>query len=336
MAKGTAVFSSALCEGHAPPAHSEVTDRVRVIEQRLRSEFPELRRVTDSSPASREQLLLFHSAEHVDAMFAAFAKVDKLAESHLEQALFEIDEDTVVTAGTRDAALAAVGVVVHAIDCVMESDKQGQEEDGDEGADVANAFCCVRPPGHHAEPARAMGFCIFNNVGIGALHLLQAYPDEIRRVLVVDFDVHHGNGTQAKFMAAAHPNVKYISTHQSPFFPMTGKRHERGPSDNILNVPLVGGMGSTGYRRLFESRVVPAMEQFRPDFVLISAGFDAHELDPLAGIRLQHEDFYWMTKHIAEVASKHARGRVVSVLEGGKLSVYKPRCFCEPKLTSRH
>jgi acetoin utilization deacetylase AcuC-like enzyme len=321
--EATVVFSSELCERHAPPAHPESAERVCGVLTRLRDEFPGVRHVESSPPATTKQLRLFHTQRHVDAMFSAFAQVREGHKGGVEPETVVIDEDTVVTAGTEVAALAAVGAVCHAIDTVMQSKSAEEEETGGEKetekyqAPVANAFCCVRPPGHHAEPDRAMGFCFFNNVGIGALDLLETYPDVVSRVLIVDFDVHHGNGTQAKFISSRHPNVKYISTHQSPFFPKTGKRHERGASGNILNVPLVEGTGSTAFRRLFIARVVPAMEQFKPDFVLISAGFDAHEDDPLANICLQHEDFYWMTKHILDVAWKFARGRVVSVLEGG-------------------
>lgn len=331
----TALFSSELCERHLPPSHPEVAERVRVVQDRLLREFPGIRHISSSPPATTDQLLLFHTQTYVDSMFQAFEQVRSGEKGDVDEpAMLVIDDDTVVTAGTEAAALTAVGSVCHAIDLVMKTKVGGEGDEGDKSSaeeavagdehdlkddpPIVNAFCCVRPPGHHADPDRAMGFCFFNNVGIGALHLFQSYPSEISRVLIVDFDVHHGNGTQAKFITSRYPNVKYISTHQSPLFPKTGKRHERGVSGNILNVPLVEGTGTTAYRRLFAAKVVPAMEQFKPDFVLISAGFDAHEDDPLANICLQHEDFYWMTKHIVDVAWKSARGRVVSVLEGGK------------------
>jgi acetoin utilization deacetylase AcuC-like enzyme len=189
--------------------------------------------------------------------------------------------------------------VVHAVDQVMS------------GA-VNNAFCAVRPPGHHAEPSRPMGFCLFNNVAIAALHARAAHGAE--RVAVVDFDVHHGNGTQDAFWSDK--DLFYGSTHQMPLFPGTGALSETG-AGNVFNAPLNPLDGSSRFREAFLSRILPALHNFGPDVLLISAGFDAHRDDPLAQIELTEEDFAWVTEKLVEIAEKHAGGRVVSTLEGG-------------------
>ncbi len=202
--------------------------------------------------------------------------------------------------GSREAALRAAGAVTAAVDAVM-------------AGEGGNAFCAVRPPGHHAEPDRAMGFCIFNNVAVGALRAHQVHGCD--RVAVIDFDVHHGNGTQAMFAADA--RLFYASTHQWPLYPGTGARDERGAAGNIVNAPLPANAGSADFRFVVAEFVLPALEEFRPDFLFISAGFDGHSRDPLAALNLFEEDYAWVTDKLTGLAARHCQGRVVSVLEGG-------------------
>jgi acetoin utilization deacetylase AcuC-like enzyme len=179
--------------------------------------------------------------------------------------------------------------------------------------DVRNGFCAVRPPGHHAERSRAMGFCLINNIAVGALHARATHG--LERIAVVDFDVHHGNGTQDIFWNDA--NFFYASTHQFPLYPGTGSRSERGVAGNIVNAPLAPGAGSDEFCTAFEDIVLPALERFSPQFVFISAGFDAHAADPLASLNLREEDFAWATERLCDIAARHCAGRVVSALEGG-------------------
>ncbi|HEV2100135.1 MAG TPA: histone deacetylase family protein, partial [Stellaceae bacterium] len=210
-----------------------------------------------------------------------------------------IDADTVLSPASGIAALHAAGAVSAAVDAVV-----AKEAD--------NAFCAVRPPGHHAEPDRAMGFCLFNNAAIGALRAREVHG--LDRVAVVDFDVHHGNGTQAAF--EADDNLFYASTHQYPLYPGSGSASETGVG-NIVNVPLRPMSGSGPFRLAMTGRILPALDEFRPDLLLISAGFDAHRSDPLAQLLLDEADYTWVTEKLLEVAIRHAEGRVVSTLEGG-------------------
>jgi acetoin utilization deacetylase AcuC-like enzyme len=210
-----------------------------------------------------------------------------------------LDPDTIVSPGSGEAALRAAGAVRAAVDAVM-------------AGEAANAFCAVRPPGHHAEPERAMGFCLFNNVAIGAAHARRRHG--YARVAVVDFDVHHGNGTQAAF--AADSAFFYASTHQDHFYPGTGAADETGVG-NIVNVPLPAGAGSAPFRAAYERTILPALATFRPEFLLISAGFDAHRRDPLAQLMLEEADYSWVTERLLDIAASHAGGRIVSTLEGG-------------------
>jgi acetoin utilization deacetylase AcuC-like enzyme len=179
--------------------------------------------------------------------------------------------------------------------------------------ETLNAFCAVRPPGHHAEPGHAMGFCIFNSVAVGAAHAQAVHG--LERIAIVDFDVHHGNGTQT--MTASRPAWFYGSSHQYPFYPGTGSGREHWPLGNIVNAPLMSGDGSAEFRAAFDRVILPALDAFRPELVMISAGFDAHRRDPLAAMELEDEDFAWVTQALLAVAGKHAGGRVVSLLEGG-------------------
>jgi acetoin utilization deacetylase AcuC-like enzyme len=210
-----------------------------------------------------------------------------------------IDADTVISAGSWEAALRAVGAGLHAVDAVM----TGR---------AANAFCQVRPPGHHAEADRAMGFCLFSNAAIAGLYARAKHGAE--RIAVADFDVHHGNGTQAIFWSDK--DLYYGSTHQMPLFPGTGAMGETGVG-NVFNAPLRAGDAGEKFREAFESRILPALHAFGPDILLISAGFDAHQADPLANLRLVEADFMWATERLADMAGKHCNGRIVSLLEGG-------------------
>ncbi len=239
--------------------------------------------------ATREELALIHPPRFIDAVMRAIP-----AEGHSA-----LDPDTIISPGSGEAALHAAGAVCAAVDAVM-------------AGEAANAFCAVRPPGHHAEPERAMGFCLFNNVAIGAARARQHHG--CARVAVVDFDVHHGNGTQAAF--AADGDFFYASTHQSPFYPGTGDADEVGVG-NIVNVPLPAGSGSAPFRAAYDRTILPALATFRPEFVLISAGFDAHRRDPLAQLMLEEDDYRWVTQALLDIAESWAGGRVVSTLEGG-------------------
>ena len=236
-------------------------------------------------------IALAHRKEHL-------TEVSEVAE-HVASGHKYIDADTVVSPGTWEAARRAVGAGLDAVDIVM-------------AGDAANAFCQVRPPGHHAESNRAMGFCLFNNVAIAAHYARAKYGAE--RIAVVDFDVHHGNGTQEIFWSDK--NLFYGSTHQMPLFPGTGALRETGVG-NIFNAPLRAGDGRERFEEAFRSRILAPLHNFAPDLLLISAGFDAHHRDPLGGLELTEEDFHWATESLTEVARRHANGRIVSMLEGG-------------------
>ena len=243
----------------------------------------------EAPEAALDDVLRVHSRHHVEHVLGTVPKAGHAA----------IDADTVLSPASGTAALHAAGAVAAAVDAVV-----AKEAD--------NAFCAVRPPGHHAEPDRAMGFCLFNNAAIGALRAREVHGFE--RVAVVDFDVHHGNGTQAAF--EADDNLFYASTHQYPLYPGTGAASETGVG-NIVNVPLRPMSGSGPFRAAMTGRVLPALDAFRPDLLLISAGFDAHRSDPLAQLMLEEADYTWITERLIEIAFRHAEGRLVSTLEGG-------------------
>jgi acetoin utilization deacetylase AcuC-like enzyme len=287
----TLLVSHPACLDHdTSPGHPESPARLRAILRALgAAEFEALQRI-EAPPATRDQLLHVHPAAHVDRTFAAVP----------DAGYGRIDADTIVSPGSAEAALRAAGAVDAAVDAVI-------------GGRAANAFCAVRPPGHHAEPMRAMGFCLFNNVAVGALHAMRAHG--LDRIAVMDFDVHHGNGTQALFEHET--ELFYASTHQSPLYPGTGSRHERGIAGNILNVPLPPGAGSGPFREAMTARVLPAIAAFRPDMVMVSAGFDAHAADPLAQLALTTDDFAWATRELCKLAGACCGGRLVSTLEGG-------------------
>jgi acetoin utilization deacetylase AcuC-like enzyme len=281
---------------HQPGAfHPERPARMQAIDEALRgTEFTLLdRREAPLRDDVEEAILRAHTREYLGRVRAAANDA-----AHLPYAF---DSDTVMSAGTWEAALRGVGAGLLAVDAVM-----------DATSNPKNAFCQMRPPGHHAEPARAMGFCFFSNVAIAALYARARHG--ARRVAVVDFDVHHGNATQKFFWADK--DLFYGSTHEMPLFPGTGARSETGVG-NIFNAPLKAGDGGTTFREAMKIRILPALEAFRPDVILVSAGFDAHEGDPLAHIRLLEPDFEWITEELMEVAAKHCQGRIVSMLEGG-------------------
>ncbi|WP_426269867.1 histone deacetylase family protein [Dyella kyungheensis] len=284
------LYTHASCLQHDPgPAQPESPARLRAVLQALdHDRFAAIDRV-EAPRATREQLLRVHTPEHVERILAIAP----------DEGTVRLDEDTLMSPGSAEAALRAAGAVVAAVDAVL-------------GADGGQAFCAVRPPGHHATPDRAMGFCLFNNVAVGAAHAIAEHG--LKRVAIADFDVHHGNGTQDIF--AREPRVLFISSHQMPLYPETGRADERGVG-NIVNAPLSPGDGSYEFRELWESTLIPKLHAFKPQLLLISAGFDAHRNDPLADLRLGSEDYAWITQRLVDVARAHAQGRVVSTLEGG-------------------
>ena len=279
------------CLDHLTPSgHPERPDRLRAIERALAADaFKPLVRA-EAPAANLDTIALCHPMDYVTAV----------QDASPQQGLVQIDADTSMSPGSFEAALRGAGGAVHAVDQVMTGK-------------AANAFVAIRPPGHHAETARPMGFCLFNNAAIAARHAQRKHGAE--RVAVVDFDVHHGNGSQDIFWSDA--SVMYGSTHQMPLYPGTGAVAESGEHDTIVNAPLRAGDGGSQFRAAFESRILPRLKDFKPDLVVISAGFDAHTRDPLANLNLVEADFAWATQQLMEIADKSAQGRVVSVLEGG-------------------
>jgi acetoin utilization deacetylase AcuC-like enzyme len=275
---------------HDPgPGHPESPARIRAIQAAFERDGLEgvLRR--EPPRAASEQLERVHDRSFIEQILASVPS----------SGYRRIDADTVMSPGSGEAALRAAGAACAAVDALL-------------AREAANAFCALRPPGHHAEPVRAMGFCLFNQVAIGARHALAAH--DVARVSIFDFDVHHGNGTQAAF--EREPRVQYLSTHQWPLYPGTGARHETGVG-NIVNRPLPAGTGSKEWRAVVEADILPAIEGFAPELIMVSAGFDAHRRDPLAMLELTEDDYGWVTVELVALAKRHADSRVISVLEGG-------------------
>ena len=288
----TLLITHPACLGHEPGEHHpESPQRLRAILEALDGQaFAALKR--QAAPvATAQELTLVHPPEYVEAILNIRPEGDELA---------MIDGDTLMSAGSAEAALRAAGAVVAAVDAVV----TGQ---------VDNAFAAVRPPGHHATPTVPGGFCLFSNVAIGARHAQIKHG--IGKVAILDFDVHHGQGTQAT--VEIDPSLFYGSTHQSPFYPGTGSPRERGIEDNVVNLPLAANSGSAEFRAAWADRILPQLDRFAPDLVIVSAGFDAHLRDPLAQLRVTTEDFAWITGELMTIARRHAKGRLVSALEGG-------------------
>ncbi len=290
----TGLYQHPACLAHdTGDGHPESAARLVAITTALKQaalphlDWREAPEVTD------DQLERLHPREHVEAVLEALAAIPP---GHYRR----FGEDTVASSGTAAAARRAAGGPCAAVDAVM-------------AGEIANAFCALRPPGHHAEPREVMGFCFFSNVALAAAHARHHHG--LARVAVVDFDVHHGNGTQACLQHD--PGCLFISTHQSPLYPGTGRKTETGVDHNVLNLPLAPHSGSAEIRHAFSQHIAPALTAFRPELLLISAGFDAHYLDPLANLDFHEADYVWLTKKLLEIARDSAQGRVVSVLEGG-------------------
>jgi acetoin utilization deacetylase AcuC-like enzyme len=279
------------CLNHlTPPGHPERPDRLRAIERAFADDrFRSLIRA-EAPAADLDTIALCHPMAYVTAIRDASPK----------NGMVQIDADTSMSSGSFEAALRAAGGGAHAVDEVM-------------AGRAPNAFVATRPPGHHTETARPMGFCLFNNAAIAARYAQKRHG--IDHAAIVDFDVHHGNGSQDIFWSDK--TVMYCSTHQMPLYPGTGARSERGVHDTVVNAPLSPGDGGPQFREAFESTILPRLRNFQPELIVISAGFDAHQRDPLANLNLLEADFLWATQKIMEVAQASANGRVVSMLEGG-------------------
>ena len=283
-----ALLTHPACLGHVtPPGHPEQVARLDAVLAAL-APFDLLRHEAPLCP--EEALRRVHPRTHLDRLRRAIPDSGWRA----------LDPDTHLSPGSLEAALRAAGAVVRAVDLVL----SGQAD---------RAFCAVRPPGHHAEAMTAMGFCLLGNIAIGARHALDHHG--LDRVAIVDFDVHHGNGTQD--LVQGDPRILFISTHQSPLYPGTGAARDTGPHGTVLNLPLPAGTGSAAFRRVVAGSVLPRIEAFAPSLILVSAGFDAHRDDPLAGLDLSAADFAWITRELCRLADRHCLGRVVSALEGG-------------------
>ncbi|MCW4454128.1 histone deacetylase family protein [Flavobacterium sp. MXW15] len=283
------VYTHPACLEHVPgPDHPESPARLRAVIEALQAAFPDALDWREAPPVKFGELVRVHDRELIDSI---------LRPQH--EPLRTIDMDTRMSPGSASAALHAAGAGVAAVDAVMLGDDK-------------RAFCAVRPPGHHATGNAAMGFCLFNNIAVAAAHARDRHG--LERVAVVDFDVHHGNGTQAIF--EQDPKVGYFSTHQSGLFPHSGNMRERGVG-NIRNVLLPPGSGGFRFRNIWADEMLPAIDAFRPQLLLVSAGFDAHMRDPQADLMLETEDFGWLSAELAGIARRHAGGRIVSMLEGG-------------------
>ncbi len=269
--------------------HPEKIDRVTVVIDNFKKLDNKDLVWKKPSKFDRSLLEITHNSDYINFVEKSFP----------EKGLSFLDGDTIVSPGSKDATSDAVGSIITAID-------------GVQNKDFKNAFCAVRPPGHHAEKNKAMGFCIYNNVAVGTNYLINKY--KLKKIAIIDFDVHHGNGTQDIFYD--NEKVLYISTHQYPYYPGSGTNDEKGKHNNILNIPLPAGTTSEEYLNAYEF-VLKKIKKFKPEFILLSAGFDAHKDDPLAQLQLESKDFYTITKRTLELSKQYCDGKVVSILEGG-------------------
>jgi acetoin utilization deacetylase AcuC-like enzyme len=270
-------------------SHPESADRLRSIANAL--DTPEFSGLIRTSPplGTEQQIRLIHTQSHIDNVLNAIPR----------HGLRYLDADTVLSPGSDEAALRAVGAACDAVDKIL-------------AGEADNAFCAVRPPGHHAESERAMGFCLFNNIAIAAEYARTKH--QLKRIAIVDFDVHHGNGTQAAFYEQ--PAVFYASSHEVPHYPGTGYPSETGVG-NIINVPLAAGESGLEFRQKYSRIILPALRTFKPELLLVSAGFDAHRDDPLASIGLVEDDYRWITQELMEIAGIYCENKMISILEGG-------------------
>jgi len=284
------LYTHPACLLHDPgPGHPESPARLRAVLEALDDpRFAQLERI-EAPRATREQLLRVHEPAYVESIYSKAPQNGSV----------RLDPDTVMSPASLEAAERAAGAMCAAVDAAMANQ-------------TTCAFCATRPPGHHATPNAAMGFCIFNGIAVGAAHALEVHG--IERVAILDFDVHHGNGTQDIF--ASDPRVLYASSHQMPLYPGTGARSERGVG-NVVNAPLPPQAGSREFRAVWDEILFPALENFSPQLLLLSAGFDAHRLDPLAQLQVEAQDYAWITRRLRELAGRYAQGRLISVLEGG-------------------
>lgn len=287
----TLLLSHPACLNHLTPAgHPERPDRLRAIEQALEDEKFQLLARAEAPLAPLEIIALCHPTDYIEA----------IRDASPAEGLVRLDADTAMSPGSFEAALRAVGGAKLAVDEVI-------------AGKASNAFVATRPPGHHTETARPMGFCLFNNAAIAARYAQKTHG--IERAAIVDFDVHHGNGSQDIFWSDK--SVMYCSTHEMPLYPGTGAVGERGEFNTVVNAPLSAGDGGAAFKQAFEAVILPRLREFKPDILIISAGFDAHTRDPLANLNLVEADYTWVTKKLMDVADANAKGRVVSLLEGG-------------------
>ena len=286
----TGLITSGTYQNHnTGDGHPEKIDRVTVVIDNFKKLDNKDLVWKKPSKFDRSLLEITHNSDYINFVEKSFP----------EKGLSFLDGDTIVSPGSKDATLDAVGSIITAID-------------GVQNKNFNNAFCAVRPPGHHAEKNKAMGFCIYNNVAVGANYLINKY--KLKKIAIIDFDVHHGNGTQDIFYD--NEKVLYVSTHQYPYYPGSGTNDEKGKHNNILNIPLPAGTTSEEYLNAYEF-VLNKIKEFKPEFILLSAGFDAHKDDPLAQLQLESKDFYSITKRTLELSKQYCNGKVVSILEGG-------------------